>query len=587
MNVSTRRTAALFASTAAAVLIAGTAASSSANAASAAQLQDDVASVRSVHAQLDEQWGDDDTNEDENAIRDGDSDNDDDDNDDENDDDNDDVGDWRANRDQGSLSWINKKYGAQQTWNKIDSRGNRLTGQGVTVAVIDTGIAPVEGLTTSGKVVNGPDLSFESQAEGTRYLDGYGHGTHMAGIIAGLDSDIRTGLVGPQNFVGVAPGARILNMKVATADGGVDVSQVIAAIDWVVQHRNDNGMNVRVINLSYGTPSTQSYLLDPLAHAVESAWRHGIVVVAAAGNNKLDTPILTMPAVNPYVIAVGAVDHLGTRTTSDDVVADFTNGGNAARRPDLIAPGKSVVSLRVPGSIVDTTYPEGRVTGDDTDRFFRGSGTSQAAAVVSGAVALMLQHRPELTPDQVKYLLESSADPLKDNPSPAMGAGVIDIDGAVKASTPDPATAAQTWDPSTGLGTLEASRGGIHVEDPENGVTLVGEVDALGSQWDGRSWSLASSLAVAWNGGTWNGGDWTGDGWTGRSWSGAAWEGRSWSGRSWSGIDWQGRSWSTDYWNGRSWSGRSWSGRSWSDASWQGRSWSGILGRGDDLRLFW
>lgn len=483
---------------------------------------------------------------------------------------------WRADRDQGSLHWITKQYGAQQAWTEEDPYGRKVTGRGVTVAVIDTGIAPVAGLSTSGKVVNGPDLSFESQTENTRYLDGYGHGTHMAGIIAGRDKYLGDdGLNDYRKFVGVAPGARILNMKVGTADGGADVSQVIAAVDWIVQHRKDNGMNVRVINLSYGTPSSQSYLLDPLAHAVENAWRAGIVVVAAAGNADKSTTRLTMPAADPYVIAVGAVDHLGTPDQRDDVVADFSNGGGASRRPDLLAPGKSVVSLRVPGSLSDVQHPEGRIADETSERSFRGSGTSQAAAVVSGAAALLLQDRPSMSPDQLKTLLTSTADPLVQNPEPAMGAGVLDIEAAIGSATPSALWARQTWPISTGLGTLEGSRGAAHVVDPANGVVLTGEFDALGNPWIARSWSTVSSNNAAWSGGAWNGEDWSGTQWSASSWSGAAWEARSWSARSWSGIDWLARSWSDDTWAARSWSASDWLARSWSNDSWGARSWSG------------
>jgi serine protease AprX len=234
---------------------------------------------------LDSEWGDDDTNESEKASKGN--------------------GKWKANRDTGSLHTVATTHGAQHTWKKNDATGRKITGKGVTVALIDTGVSPVEGLDAAGKIINGPDLSLDGQAPNLRHLDGFGHGTHMAGIIAGRDSAVPVaGATGAKNFVGVAPDARVLNMKVATADGATDVSQVIAAIDWVVQHRNDNGMNVRVINVSYGTSSSQSYVLDPLAHAVENAWRAGVVVVAAAGN---DGPgqVLTMPAVDPYVIAVG------------------------------------------------------------------------------------------------------------------------------------------------------------------------------------------------------------------------------------------------------------------------------------------
>lgn len=493
---------------------------------------------------LDEEWGDDDTGEDEQASA--------------------KTGSWRADGDQGSMYWVTKHYGAQQAWTQDDPFGRKVTGKGVTVAVIDTGVAPVAGLDGAGKVVNGPDLSFDSQLEESRYVDGYGHGTHMAAIIAGRDATVQDGNEhDATKFVGVAPDARILSVKVGAADGGTDVSQVIAAVDWIVQHRHDHGMDVRVINLSYGTGSLQPYDLDPLAHAVENAWRHGIVVVVAAGNDGLASTSLTMPAVDPYVIAVGAVDHQGTPTPDDDVVAAFTNGGNDERRPDLLAPGKSVVSLRVPGSQADRDHPEGLVTGDAEKRFFRGSGTSQAAAVVSGAVALLLQDRPDLTPDGVKALLLSTATPLKDNPHPAMGAGVLDIKRAVE-SQASFLGAEQTWPVSTGLGSLDASRGGVHVVDPVNGAVLGGETDALGSPWDARSWSTASAAGQAWTGGDWNARSWSGEGWSARSWSGDAWSARSWSGRSWSGQDWQARSWSSDQWVARSWSGDQWRARSWS-----------------------
>jgi len=505
---------------------------------------------------LEGEWGDDDTLEDEQASA--------------------ATGSWRADQDQGSLYWVSKHYGAHQAWSQDDPQGRKVTGKGVTVAVIDTGVAPVAGLDAPGKVVNGPDLSFESQTDGTRYLDGYGHGTHMAAIIAGRDGSVREGNEhDATKFVGVAPDARILNVKVGAADGGTDVTQVIAALDWVVQHRNENGMDVRVINLSYGTGSLQSYEVDPLAHAVENAWRHGIVVVVAAGNDGLDSGSLTMPAVDPYVLAVGAVDHRGTPDPADDTVADFTNGGSAERRPDLLAPGKSVVSLRVPGAHADQAHPEGLLTGDTEQRYFRGSGTSQAAAVVSGAAALLLQDRPKLTPDQVKHLLMSSATKLEKNPHPAMGAGVLDIKRAMEANVPSTSKARQSWPTSTGLGSLEDSRGGEHVVDPETGSVLVGETDALGAPWDARRWSSASAAGTAWTGGEWNARRWSGSDWSGVSWAGDSWAARRWSGLSWSGVDWSARRWSSDTWSARRWSGDDWQARRWSEAAWLARRWSG------------
>ena len=471
-------------------------------------------------------------------------------------------GDWTANRDDGSLYSISSGYGIQAAWS------SDVTGKGVTVAVIDTGIAPVVGLDKNHKVVNGPDLSFDSQTAGTRYVDGYGHGTHMAAIIAGRDDHFDAKHPNPDHFGGIAPDAQLLNMKVGAGDGGADVSQVIAALDWVTEHRTDNGMNVRVVNLAYGTASLQPWQVDPLAHAVENAWRAGLVVVIAAGNEGLDATSLLMPAADPHVLAVGAVDNVGTATHADDVVAEFTNGGNSDRRPDVLAPGKSVVSLRVPGSYVDAQHPEGLVAGDRSNRFFRGSGTSQATAVTSGEVALLLQARPTLTPDQVKALLMSTADPLVQNPNPAMGAGVIDLAGALTASVPGAATLPPE---STGTGSLEASRGGVHVVDPANGAVLSGEFDALGSPWDAAAWSAASRQGTAWSAGMWNGRVWTGSAWDKDDWLPAIW-----SGDSWSGIAWSSQPWSDATWEARSWHDQTWHARSWHEASWHARSWHSL-----------
>jgi serine protease AprX len=454
--------------------------------------------------------------------------------------------------------------------------GNVLTGAGVGVALIDSGVAAVPGLDGAGKVSYGPDLSFESQAPNLRYVDTYGHGTHMAGIIAGNDPATVTGSA---RFAGVAPGAHIVSVKVASADGASDVSQVIAGIDWVVAHRNDKGMNIRVLNLSFGTESTQSATLDPLSYAVEQAWAAGIVVVVAAGNDGFAANSLTMPAVNPDVIAVGAVDTKGTDARTDDVVADFSNRGNAARHADVLAPGRSIVSLRDPGSYIDRTYPSAKLSlaADPTQRFFRGSGTSQAAAMVSGSVALLLQQRPGLSPDKVKRLLMDTADPMKSADAYAAGSGQINIAKAAKAKSPT--SFVQFNVTSTGLGSLEASRGGAHVYDSVNGAMLFGERDIFGKAWNAPAWAIAARTQRSWTGGTWNGSVWTGtvwgptvatfQAWTSAIWTGSSWAGTLWTGRSWAGAIWSGRSWSSTTWTGRSWSGRSWSAAGWTGEPWQ------------------
>jgi subtilisin family serine protease len=415
------------------------------------------------------------------------------------------------------------------------------TGAGVDVAVVDSGVVPVNGLVGAGKVVNGPDLSFESGEDQLRHLDTYGHGTHLAGIIAGRDDEVATPFrgAGHDRFVGIAPEARIVNLKVADSAGATDVSQVIAAVDWVVEHRRDNGLNIRVLNLSFGTDGVQTYQLDPLAHAVEQAWHRGVVVVVAAGNDGYGDDQLNNPAYDPYVLAVGGSDGRGTTEPGDDVVAPWSSRGGAGRHPDLVAPGQSVVSLRNPGSRIDRDHPGARVG----ERLFRGSGTSQAAAVVSGAVALLLQQRPDLTPDQVKALLQSSARPLPQADPAGQGAGVLDVRAAAAAPTPK---ATQTWPRSIGTGSLELARGTARVT--VNGVEVTGERSVFFTAWNAVGW-VGGLLAT----GTWSGGGWTGNSWTGNSWTGGSWRGNSWTGNSWT---------------GNSWTGNSWTGNSWSSADW-------------------
>jgi serine protease AprX len=447
------------------------------------------------------------------------------------------------------------------------------TGKGVDVALIDSGVAPVEGLAVN--VINGPDLSFESQAPDLTNIDTYGHGTHLAGLIAGRDSSIRPGREDEdvdRAFVGAAPGARVVSLKVAASDGATDVSQVIAAIDWVIEHRNTDGLNIRVLNLSFGTDSTQDYRLDPLAYAAEVAWLHGIVVVVSAGNSGFGTPQLNDPAYDPYVIAVGADDTKGTDDPKDDTIPSWQTRGNSARHPDIVAPGKSIVSLRDPGSFVDTENPTARL---GQNRFFKGSGSSQAAAIVSGAVATLLEQRPGLTPDQVKSLLMNTATSLPSADPVAQGEGLINLHNAREARAPTAAEADQSWPRSSGLGSLQLARGTVTATD--DGVALSGEQTIFGDVWDPGSWAAAS-----WGGTTWSGGSWNGRTWSGDCWCAVGWAGRTWSGRTWSGNAWSGRTWS-----GRTWSGRTWSGFGWSAGSWDSSDAPSALTSGGWASTIW
>ena len=438
------------------------------------------------------------------------------------------------------------------------------TGRGVDVALIDTGVSPVDALAGSNKVLYGPDLSLESQAPNLTDLDTNGHGTFMAGLIAGNGSD----------YKGMAPGSRIVSVKVGVADGGVDVSQVVAAIDWVVQHRNDDGLNIRVINLSYGTNSAQDYKVDPIAFAAEQAWKAGIVVVAAGGNlgfqnHMNNAPALADPAFDPWLLAVGSTDSNGTLNPADDTVPSFSPWPKrgATRGVDIVTPGVHIQGLRVANSFIDANNPDARIGSD----YFRGSGTSESAAIASGAVALILDKYPNATPDQVKELLMTTGLRISGK-AQAIGGGALQL--ATTLATPLPSIAAarqgSLW--STGTGKLEGARGSDHLT--MDGVVLTGEQDIFGQPFDAAAMADLEAAGHSWSGGTWNGSSWSGSSWSGSSWSGSSWSGSSWSGSSWSGSSWSGSSWSGSSWSGSSWSGSSWSGSSWSGSSWSGSSWS-------------
>jgi serine protease AprX len=365
-----------------------------------------------------------------------------------------------------------------------------LTGAGVDVAIVDSGVLGVPALDGPGKLVRGPDFSEDAGDVDLRGLDTFGHGTHMAGVITAADAE--TG------YRGIAPGARLVSVKVAGADGITSLVRVLMALDWVRRNRNADGLRIRVVNLSFGVDSHRSYVREPLAYAAEQLWQRGVTVVAAAGNQADGTGGLDLPAADPFVIAVGATDTQHTDDPADDTVADFSSR-DAVRPPDFAAPGTGVVSLRVPGSTLDEEFPAARIG----EAFFRGSGTSQAAAVTSGLVALLLQARPDLTPDQVKALLKRGAVDLAEDVS-ADGAGRVDLARTLALPTPSAAEAAQPFAPA------------------------VLDLNALWADLRAESQGTAPAVGTGENG------------WTGRRWSGRRWSGRRWSGRRWSGGDWSG-----------------------------------------------
>ena len=320
----------------------------------------------------------------------------------------------------GSLDIVTATVNAPYAWQ------NALDGTGVGVAVIDSGVTPKDDLMAanggSSRIVYSE--SFIGVPDTT---DGYGHGTHVAGIVGGNGAD-SSGVGFKRTYRGLAPNVNIINLRALDQNGAGQEAFAIAAIDRAIQLQST--YNIRVINLSLGHRVYESYTQDPLCQAVEAAWKSGIVVVVAAGNYGRDNSngthgygTIASPGDDPYVITVGATKTNGTSSRLDDSIASYSSKGPTAIdhivKPDLVAPGNSVVSLLAsPNCTIVLTEPQTLVspgtyeslgTYSVTSNYLRLSGTSMATPVVSGAAALLLQQQPFLTPDQVKARLMKTA----------------------------------------------------------------------------------------------------------------------------------------------------------------------------------
>ncbi len=464
--------------------------------------------------------------------------------------------------------------GADLVWQQ------NVTGDNISVAILDTGIDSHPSLMSDKRGKNRSIVAWADfiEPKNKKVKDPNGHGTHLAGIIANAQ-------LGPDNeFNGMAPGVNLIGVRVLDETGQGSYESIIRGLQWVLQ--NKNRYHIRIVNLSIQTNVQSPYWADPLNQAVTRAWAEGLVVITVAGNSGPAPMTISAPGNNPYAITVGAfTDNYTPSDWSDDYITPFSSAGptlDAFAKPDLIAPGAHMVSTMSPGSYIAKNHEANWVSGS----YFSMAGTSQAAAVVSGTVALMLARNPQLTPDQVKYRLMVTALPwVKSDQSDTLysiwqqGAGRLNAFDAVMSDNPETNGSA-----NTGMDIQADLRGDQHYEGYSYFDDTTGTFRLHGAEDWASSFGAWSGSFGAWSGsfGAWSGsfGAWSGSfgAWSGSfgAWSGSfgAWSGGfgAWSGGfgAWSGKfgAWSGKfgAWSGKFgaWSGKfgAWSGKfgAWSG---------------------------
>jgi serine protease AprX len=348
-----------------------------------------------------------------------------------------------------------------------------LQGQGITIAVLDSGMIASDDFkdpTGASRVAAQVSTSKAS----TSAADQYGHGSHIAGIIAG------SGKASGGLAMGVAPLARLINVRVNDVNGAASASEVVAGLQWIYDNRTR--YNIKVVNISLNSNVAESYHKSPVDAAVEILWFNKIVVVVSAGNNT-DGKIYP-PANDPFVITVGATQDQGTASRDDDAITAFTARGTTVdgfKKPELVAPGVAITSLNCATCTMNKAYAKNVATGfTGSQYYFKASGTSMAAAVTTGVVALLLQAQPALTPDQVKYrLLETGFHvPFGDQ-----GPRYLRADWAI--------TGVSEYSSNTGL---TASK-----------LLWTGSQPVM---WNSVSWNSVSWNSVSWNSVSWNSVSW-------------------------------------------------------------------------------
>ena len=410
---------------------------------------------------------------------------------------------------------FDQTIGATNAWQAGD------TGKGITVAVLDTGIASNDAA-FGARVKARVDLVDPAHPA---LGDPAGHGTHVAGIVAAGRS-----FASP----GVAPDASLVSVRVLDDQGQARLSTVIEGLEWTIAHRR--ALGIRVVVLALGAPAITSYRDDPLAAATEAAWHAGLLVVAAAGNSGPTSGSISSPGYDPLLLTVGAADESGTPSVADDVIPTWSSEGptiDGLAKPDLVAPGRKIVSVRVPGSTLDNLLPS-HIEGP---QLFRLSGTSEATAVTAGAAAVLLQQRDQLHPDEVKAILTHSASHLNGTTPNAAGSGELNVARAL--TTPEPAHAQQSARPSDVLLQLlwAAGRGAVleAIEDHVN--------------WDHVNWDHVNWDHVNWDHVNWDHVNWDHVNWDHVNWDHVNWDHVNWDHVNWDHVNWDHVNWDHVNWD--------------------------------------
>jgi serine protease AprX len=423
---------------------------------------------------------------------------------------------------------------APRAWSQLG-----LTGRGVGVAVVDSGVYPHPDL--AGRIVAAIDFTSTSPTVSNIPLNDLGgHGTHVAGLIAG-DGTRSGGL-----YTGVAPNANIIDIRVIDAHGGSNVSIILRGLQWILANRAT--YNIKVVNMSLGATPTGSYKSDLMATAAEILNFAGVAVVVSAGNSGPLAGTITTPGTDPYVITVGALDDNGTPLRTDNLMATFSSRGRTPfenlSKPDLVAPGRKMVSLRAPGSELDALFPDRQVTvlGSLSADYYRLSGTSMAAPIVSGTIALMFERSPGLSTAQVKNRLKTSVTPLTFGTANDRGAGLVNAYGAASSASTEKERGAGRVSDAFAKDMRRFVQGQQFVW---RDLTFNGGVDSGGTTWEGVTWENVRWDAITWENVTWEGFTWEGVTWEGVSWETVTWQStdqqstgaQSGTGSSWDPVD--------------------------------------------------